>query len=219
MHISHDPQLWIAAALTLGVFTFLFRDNPIYKFCEHLFVGTAAGYYAALEYNTVLKPNLLKPLLTDFGHNHHWLLIIPSILTLMLWARLLPKGGWISRWTLGVLVGIYAGLGVIGAVQGDFFPQIQATIAPLFRSAAAPQLSVMEGINNFLILVGVISTLYYFFYSSEHKGPTLVLSRVGMYFLMVSFGAAYGYTVMGRIALLIGRLQFLLYDFIGMHPS
>jgi len=37
-----------------------------------------------------------------------------------------------------------------------------------------------------------------------------------MYFLMVSFGAGYGYTVMSRISLLIGRLQFLLYDWLGL---
>src|SRR5437667_8511063 len=107
-------QTWIAALLTLCAFSFLFRDNPFYKFAEHLFVGTAAGYYAALEYNTVLKPNLLKPMLTDFSHDRHFLLLIPLVLTLFLWARLLPRGGWISRWTLGVLVGTYAGLGLIG---------------------------------------------------------------------------------------------------------
>jgi hypothetical protein len=31
---------------------------------------------------------------------------------------------------------------------------------------------------------------------------------------MVSFGAAFGFTVMGRVALLIGRLNFLILDWI-----
>ncbi len=199
-------QTWVAAILTLCVFTFLYKDNPLYKFAEHVFVGLAAGYYAALEYNTVLKPNLLKPLFTDFGHST--ILLIPLVLTLFLWARLLPTGGWISRWTLGMLVGIYAGLGIIGAIQGDFFPQVQSSILPLVGHGITP----FHAFSNFLIMLGVVTTLFFFFYSTEHRGPTMVVSKIGMYFLMISFGAAYGFTVMGRFALLIGRLQFLLID-------
>jgi hypothetical protein len=40
------------------------------------------------------------------------------------------------------------------------------------------------------------------------------ISRVGIWFLMISFGAAFGFTVMGRVALLIGRINFLIYDWI-----
>src|SRR2546425_11816999 len=172
MHITHDPQVWIAAVLTLCAFTFLYRDNPLYKLAEHMFVGTAAGYYAALEYNTVMKPNLLKPMLTDFSHDRHYLLIIPLVLTFLLWARLLPRGGWISRWTLGVLVGTYAGLGIIGALQGDFFPQVQSAILPL----AGPGMTWFTGLSNFLIMLGVTTTLFFFFYSVEHKGANLLFS-------------------------------------------
>lgn len=35
-------------------------------------------------------------------------------------------------------------------------------------------------------------------------------SKVGIAFLMMSFGASFGYTVMGRISLAIGRMQDLL---------
>ena len=36
-------ETWIAAFLTLCVFSFLYRENPFYRFAEHLFVGSAAG--------------------------------------------------------------------------------------------------------------------------------------------------------------------------------
>ena len=42
----NDISIWIAALLTLGIFSFLYKDNPVYKFCESLFVGTSAGYWA-----------------------------------------------------------------------------------------------------------------------------------------------------------------------------
>ncbi|NQU06577.1 MAG: hypothetical protein HQ568_10825, partial [Calditrichaeota bacterium] len=34
-------------------------------------------------------------------------------------------------------------------------------------------------------------------------------ARAGIWVLMVAFGAAFGYTVMARISLLIGRMDFL----------
>jgi hypothetical protein len=33
---------------------------------------------------------------------------------------------------------------------------------------------------------------------------------------MIGFGAGYGYTVMSRVSLLIGRFQFLLEDWLGI---
>ena len=35
-------------------------------------------------------------------------------------------------------------------------------------------------------------------------------SKVGIYFLMISFGASFGFAVMGRISLLIGRFNDLI---------
>lgn len=57
-----------------------------------------------------------------------------------------------------------------------------------------------------VLFIGVFSVLFYFFFSIEHKGPVRIFSRVGVLFLMIYFGASYGYTVMGRFALLYDRL-------------
>ena len=67
-----------------------------------------------------------------------------------------------------------------------------------------------------LFTIGLLTSLLFFFYSREHKGTLGVLARTGIVFLMVSFGAGYGYTVMSRLSLLIGRFQFLIEDWLGM---
>jgi hypothetical protein len=56
----------------------------------------------------------------------------------------------------------------------------------------------------------VLCCLTYFFFSFEHKGIVGKAARVGIWILMITFGASFGYTVMGRIALLAIRLEFLL---------
>ena len=52
-------EIWVASLLTLCVFTFLYRDNPLYRFAEHLFVGVSAGYLLAVQYQNVLRPNVI----------------------------------------------------------------------------------------------------------------------------------------------------------------
>ena len=73
-------------------------------------------------------------------------------------------------------------------------------------------------IDRLIIMVGVLAVLFYFFFSLEHKGAVGAVSRLGIIFLMVSFGASFGYTVMARESLVIGRFQFLLGDWLQLLP-
>ncbi|MFQ5500167.1 MAG: hypothetical protein ACE5FH_10905, partial [Candidatus Zixiibacteriota bacterium] len=70
--------------------------------------------------------------------------------------------------------------------------------------------------TSWVILIGVITGLVYFFFSKEHTGLFGSASRVGIWVLMITFGASFGYTVMGRISLLVGRLTFLFGDWLGL---
>jgi hypothetical protein len=67
-----------------------------------------------------------------------------------------------------------------------------------------------SNLNAIVLLIGVVSVLFYFFFSVEHTGPGKVVARTGIIFLMIAFGAAFGYTVMARMSLLIGRLTDLI---------
>jgi len=211
MHLSDSIGIWIAALLTLGIYSFLYKDNPVYKLCEHLFVGVSAGYYVVLQYYSVVKPNLLDPLFTDFSHDRHFLLVIPLVLGILLFSRFFPRGDWLSRWSLALILGVYPALRITGFGQGDLVEQIHGTMLPLWVPG-----NLGTTIGNWLLVGGLLTTLIFFFFSKEHKGALGGAARIGVYFLMVSFGASYGYTVMARISLLIGRVMFLLHDWLGV---
>ena len=51
-------------------------------------------------------PNLLDPLFTDFAHERHFLLVIPLVLGILLFSRFFPKGDWLSRWSLALILGV-----------------------------------------------------------------------------------------------------------------
>ena len=97
---------------------------------------------------------------------------------------------------------------------GVFVCDCGSNIAGVVDTEALRQYA--ETLPNVVVAVGVLSVLVYFYFSREHRGGIAGVSRLGIWFLMVSFGAAFGYTVMGRIALLAVRLEFLFDDWLWL---
>ncbi|MCK4672691.1 hypothetical protein KAT67_01780 [candidate division WOR-3 bacterium] len=204
--MSPDPWIWIGAILTLMIFSFLFKDNAFYKFGEHLFVGVANGYYIALYWHNSLKPNLYDQLAAG-----NLIYIIPLLLGLMYFARFIPKISWLVRIPIGFIIGWGAGISIPAYFQAEVLRQIEGTVV-------TPEtfINPLNGIWALIIFIGVVCTLIYFFFSKEHKGILGHTSRLGIIFIMIGFGASFGYTVMARVSLLIGRIQFLLGPWLGL---
>jgi hypothetical protein len=270
---------WIGAILTLSVYSFLYKDNPFYKFAEHLVVGVSAGYYLVIYYWNFIDPNVMTPVFglrlggeqIPFAGLEWWMALVPGLLGLLLYARFFPKIAWIGRWPLGIYVGGYAGLGISPVMQARVIDQLRAGSTPLggipdpFANTTNAVLGVvifivlayvllakrrmgarnmwmrigigaacvlagyagyvaLSGLTslgsvhltNILLVVGLLGTLIYFFFSMRHTGALGVMARIGIIFLMVGFGASFGYTVMSRISLLIGRVNFLLDDWLHL---
>lgn len=186
--------LWntLAALLTLFVFSFLYKDNPFYKFAERLVAGVAAGYWTMLLYHTNFNDKVILTM-----QNGQWAYIIPILLGVGMWTRFSKKWSWISRYSIAFYIGISTGVSVTVYMYTWIFKQIAATMIPF------------NTINNVLIVVGVLCALFYFFFSKAHTGTFGLVSRIGIYTLMVGFGAGFGLTVMGRVALLVQRVIFL----------
>jgi len=214
---------WLAAGLTIFCFSFLYKDNPFYKFAEHLYVGISAGYWTSMEYHNVFLPNLWDPLMRldlnllfsfpELGFVLMWqsmILIVPFIFGILLFTRLTKNFGWLSRWSMALIIGIFAGIAIIGYSTGDLITQIYANLLPLWTG------NWLSSLNNIILIIGVITSLIYFFFSKEHKGTLGGAAKIGVWFLMISFGASFGYTVMSRMSLLIGRIYFIFGEWLGL---
>jgi hypothetical protein len=204
---------WIAAFLTLCIFSFLYKDNPFFRFAEALFAGVSLGYYIGQTADQTLKPNLVLPLARDFAGN--WDLVLAALIGLNLYNRYIPRVAWMARFSLAIYVGYYTGINMVQKLQGEVIPQAGATMANLIPRTSDGALQLTGALDALLMFVGVLSVLIYFFFSLEHKGAVGRVSRLGIWFLMLGFGAAFGYTVMGRVSLLIGRMNFLVNEWIG----
>jgi hypothetical protein len=203
---------WVATGLTLFIFTFLYEDNPFFKLAEHLYVGVSVGYTIVKAYDTVLIRLIYEPMVKQGD----WSLLIPLGIGALMLARYVPKAAWLSRIAFAFIVGVGSGLAIPRVISSFILKQIEDTVRPLVSIVGgAPTftfnvLDPASNLNAIVLLVGVVSVLFYFFFSIEHTGPIRVAARTGIVFLMIAFGAAFGYTVMARMSLLIGRLTDLI---------
>jgi hypothetical protein len=213
-------QLWVGAALTLMIFSFLYKDNAFYKFAEHLFVGVSAAFWMVQGFWKTMVPNLMAKIWprqfegiveAARGEEPEYVYLIALFLGIILLLRLVPPIAWISRWAMAFIIGYTAGTNLPRYLVSDFIRQVQKTLElPLFTTSPENWLhGIMFTVSHVIIVGGVVCGLIYFYFSKEHTGAFGKASRAGIWVLMVAFGASFGYTVMARISLLIGRIEYL----------
>ena len=208
----------IAAGLSLALYSFLYADNPLFKFTEHLYVGISVGYSitysVALLREQVWDP-LFKPLITGgIIAPDAFLLIIPIFFGLCMFSHFFPKYSWIARYAFALFAGYGSGMAIPVSTSALLFKQTEAALKP-FNSS--PQMFL--DITTIIVFISVVTVLVYFFFSIKHEGPVKHVARTGTYFVMISFGASFGFTVMARIALIIGQVNFLMSDWLGLVPQ
>ena len=212
---TFDPGLWVAALLTLAVLSSLVRDNPVYRMAQYLFVGVSAGYFVVLAWWTVIDPQLVRPLWESCSGAHHaglgtaLGLFVSTALAVLWLSRLSPRTAWLSRWPLALVVGVYVGIRVMGVTQSDMVMQVEASLRS-FRGSLGTVLDAL------LATLGLVTVLLTFTFTRERRGAMAWSARIGSAFLMVALGAGFGAVVMSRVSVLIGRIQFLLGDWLHL---
>jgi hypothetical protein len=204
---------WMATGLTLFILSFLYKDNPLFKLAEHLYVGVSVGYTIVKTCDSVIVNQIYKPIWEQGEVS----LLVPVVIGLLMLTRYVPRAAWLSRYSFAFIVGLGSGLAIPRTISSFILKQVEDTVRPLLSIAGGDGLtfsmnllSPASNLNAIIILIGVSSVLFYFFFSIEHSGPGRIVARTGIIFLMIAFGAAFGYTVMARMSLLIGRLTDLI---------
>lgn len=205
-------SLWIGALCTLGLYSILYKENKVYRLFEHMFLGLSAGYLIAKTWTDVLLPKWWKPFYDD-GQWWQIFLLAAGLLYYFIYSR---KHSWMARLLIAVFLGTSAGQ-IFKAFVNDTWPQIPASFKPVVPHgpiAGHPEiapLSVSGAINNLLFMFILVCVMSYFFFSFEQKHPVLKRSaQWGRWLMMFAFGATFGSTMMARMALLIGRTDYLM---------
>jgi hypothetical protein len=227
-----EVGIWVSAFCTLAVFSFLYRENPIYRTAEHLMLGTSIGYNLGATITDILRPTWWIPTIEGFRTGDFGAIFfgVTALVFGLSWYGLFhPRTHWLSRTTMGLVMGAGAGL----AIKQQFVlnvPQVTASFKPPIVLNDFGTVDPGASINNIIFLVALLLTINFFFFSLDHsrkvservqrlldalpswlRGPLAFLCMFfsGRFWLMLAFGVFFGNTVMTRLSVFIERVWFL----------
>lgn len=212
MMVSTDPGIWAGAIMTIFVYMFFISDKPniLFKFATQTVVGIALGYVIVI----VMAKNLQSLALTKIA-NGNYILIIPILIGLLVYARFSDKYRYLARTPISFIVGTGMAVGAYGVISRGI---IRNNFQAIANYVAVGQ-PTMTAVANILNMAALLTSLFYFYFTlgdKSGKPPYSWFIRYGRYSMMLYFGLAFGNVVMSRISLFIGRMMFLLYEWIGI---
>jgi len=207
--LSADPYVWIAAILTLGVLSFLYRDNRFYCLIEHLLVGLSTGYVFVTYWQNVFVPELVMPLREGGTGEHAHLWVVVGIC--FLWAgKYVKRTRDLYRLALAFWLAMDLGLAIPTEMEAGVLAQVAGAMTVDLGGTWD------QVLGEVVMVLGTVAALACFYFSKPQEGFIGGTARVGGWVLMIGFGATFSYTILSRVYLLIGRLQFLLRDWLGV---
>lgn len=192
-------QVWVAALFTLACYSYLYKENFFFRLAEHTMIPLAVAHVLTTRWHNTLLPYIE----TYIKGKGMWWFWIFFAFGLLYYCRFLPaKYAWLTRYPISISVGWYLGY------YFSLFPrQYAVQIVDAIRD-----LSKFENILFFLMFA---TSMMYFFLTLGGKSKSFrTAGQWGRWILMVGFGASFGNTVSGRISLFLGRLSFLLSDWL-----
>jgi hypothetical protein len=192
-----DIDVLIQGAITLALFSYLYRENIFFRIGEHIFVGYAAGYSVAFQY-VYLRDKVFIPITQG-----EYLNLIPFILGIAFLFFFVKDQQWVYRYPIAIVTGGGMGLAVAGAARTNFLNQIRATFVPLWTG------NFIGSISNIIMVTGVIGVLWYFVFTVPQKGALAYPGKWGRWVMMVGFGVTFGLAAAARIARFIDRVADL----------
>ncbi len=196
--------IWVAAFFTFSVLSFLWKDNPYFKFGQQFIVGVVVAHNILFAMKSVYD-NAVIPIMTQ----GRWTLIIPIILGVLMYTRLHRDYAWASKYPTAVLVGTGTGVMVTGILRGQIIDQAKMTVLDVFKSS-----NPVDIFNGIIILIGVLTSISFFIFTKEHKGPLGISAKIGRIFLMISLGANWSGETVWYLTQMTGRVMFLWHDWI-----
>ncbi len=211
MNISTDISIWIAAFLTIAVLSGVYKDNPFYKFAEAVFTGVSAGYFGCIWLLSVLMPAF-----DDIAAGQH-LLIVPVLTGILVFFP--QKKGKFSYHLVpaGFLVLVYAALNMMVYFEGFVYRMVFSSVNPLVVFDSKGMVAWDLTLNSIFSVVGVASTLVFLFSRRySYSNSVRAVGNLGRFYVLVAIGACFGYTLVSRIILLTGRIDFIIGEFLGI---
>lgn len=212
--MTTNPAIWLAALMSLGLYSYLWKENPFFRVCEHAYLGLSLSHLVVMGWNNVRDMGLSKLAQGQYA------VLVPIILGVLLFTRWSPKVSWLSRYPVAFMVGVASGVTITGIPEAGIIAQIRAAMGPL---------NSLQSVLMLLFNISAVSVFLFVLGSKTEANRVIgggmlgtIVSygnAIGRFVLMISFGAVFGTTVMARLGLFIPRLELLFRDWIHLIPA
>ena len=213
---------FLAALLTLGIFSFLLGDNRLYRFTEAFMIGGIMAFVMLEKWDGLFKPRWFDPIVAGAqpGGNHWDLMWLVLLVPGCLWYSVFSKR---YRWMNQLVVALFIGCAIgpeFGKQVGILVPQVFDTIQPVWPfamdEATGRNVFNLERFEHLVFVIVMLLSLLYFVFCLRPK--TRIgrgVSSAGRLAMMIGFGAMFGNTVNTRMSWLAPRIGYLLDDWLG----
>jgi hypothetical protein len=196
---------WVAALVTIVIFGRLLGERRLFSLAQYLLAGLATGYLVILSVREVLVPRLLDPLLTEGAARPALWLAVPLVIA-MAGAAYLPRR--VAGVPVAVLVGGIAAFALSGAIVGTVLPQLASGIV-----APRPATALVNGLIALLVTALVLVS---FLHGGARGRWSAGAAAAGRWLVIGGLGAWLGYLLVSRLALLVDRIAFVMFDWLGI---
>lgn len=212
--MNQNQFFWLLFSfiLTIMIFSYIVRDNPLFRIATYFFIGVSAAYVFVLIFYQIIIPKLILPF---FSGDLSKILIqfIPLMLSILLIFKLNKQTSSIGDYPLAFLVGSGSVIILISAYSGTLIPMIDRITEPFSMSS----LTISKIAGGLILVIGAISSLLFFQFSKKVDGENpsgfgklLSISRkVGSVFIGITLGSIFAGVIISSILALIERLNFI----------
>ena len=195
---------WVAAAITLAVWAYLVGERRLFGYAQHLLAGLLTGYVVVISMREVLIPLVVAPLARDPGGDP---ILWPALIlgAIVIGGRFLPRP--VTAIPISLLVGGTLAFGLAGAVAGTLAPQLAAAMLP----GGEPLAALAGGVVSLIIIALVLIS---FRHGVATDGLAARASLTGRWLVLAGLGGWFGFSLLGRLLMVIDRTAFLLFEWL-----
>jgi len=205
--ISTDPLIWMQVILFLSLCTIVWKDTPISKYAEQIYLGTFTAHLLVMGWQNINSVGVTKLLAGDIVY------LIPIILSFLAFTRYSKKYGWLSRYSIALIVGVGIGTSTRAMIAANITDQIKDSFLPLYVSG-----DFFGSVNNIVFVALFMSSLGYFIFTMKRfSGASFnKFTLLGRYAMMAAFGYGFSSTIVIRINSAVQAFKFVIKIWLGI---
>lgn len=212
MTLSTDIGVWTASILTIAVLSGFFRDNRLFHFAQSVFIGVTVGYFSCVWLITLIGPSI------DEAVNGNLIILVPVIAGLLLFLprKVRLRYSALAEFPAASIVVLYIAIAIPLYFEKYIFEMIAASVMPLVVTDESGGIIWMDTLSAWISITGTVSVLWFFavrFYKPHdiHRFS----GEAGRFYILVALGCTFGYTLLSKTVLLLGRFDFIFVELLG----